>query len=81
MKRRRAKRVRTRRVTDYETCPDCSARNAVSFTFGRLEARAQNEPEIIGGSEPVVSWSRERRVRSCETCGGTGRVRVEKVAS
>lgn len=83
MKHRRAKW--SRRVFaptgQYETCPDCSERDAVSFTFGHL-SREELEHRSEGGvgPRPVVSWAASRggvsRTRGCETCGGTGIVPV-----
>ena len=65
----------------YETCPDCSDRDAVSFTFGHL-SREELESQGHGGvgPRPVVSFARSQRgfslVKGCETCGGTGIVPV-----
>lgn len=65
----------------YETCPDCSDRDAVSFTFGHL-SREELEHQGKGGvgPRPVLSFARSVRgfslVKGCETCHGTGIVPV-----
>lgn len=81
-RKKRTWRKRVYRPTgQYETCPDCSARDAVSFTFGHL-SREELEGRSKGGvgTRPVLSWARSQRgfslVKGCETCGGTGIVPV-----
>ena len=58
---------------DYETCPDCSDRDAVSLTFGHT---THSVKKLIAAREAVISFGRRERgvslVASCETCGGTG---------
>jgi hypothetical protein len=73
----RRPRFRRYRVTDeWETCPDCSARDAVSFTFGRISSKAVDDPVVVGGARPVLSFARSERgvslVRGCETCAPWG---------
>ena len=71
-------------VTDFETCPDCSDRDAVSFTFGHVERKALDDPFSVDGSLPVVSFARsergQSRTRGCELCGGSGRIPVRRKA-
>lgn len=79
-KRKITWRRRYTATSEYETCPDCSERDAVSFTFGHLSRRSLDEPQAITTGEPVVSFARSERglsrTRGCETCGGSGRVRI-----
>jgi hypothetical protein len=80
MKRRRRAHIGSGHVagTEIVTCPDCSARDAVGFTFGHL-SRAELEHRA-SESEAVVSFARSERgkslTRGCVTCGGTGTIRV-----
>lgn len=66
---------------DYRSCPDCSERDAVSFTFGHLERRALDEPMKVSQATAVVSFARSERglsrTRGCETCGGSGKILLE----
>lgn len=80
---KRTWRRRHYRVTDdWETCPDCSDRDAVSFTFGHVMSRAQDDPTVVGGAEPVLSFARsergQSRTRGCENCGGAGKIPVKR---
>lgn len=77
MKQRRARFRRHYHVTDeWQTCPDCSERDAVSFTFGHVQNRAVEDPAVVGGASPVLSFARNERgvslVRGCETCAPYG---------
>jgi hypothetical protein len=86
VKRRRPRFRRVLRVTDeWETCPDCSDRDAISFTFGHVQNRAVLDPAVVGGSRPVLSFARSERgvslVRGCETCepyGHPGMIPVKR---
>jgi hypothetical protein len=82
VKARRARFRRFRVTDDWETCPDCSDRDAVSFTFGHILSRALDAPAVVGGAEPVLSFARsergQSRTRGCETCGGLGKIRVKR---
>lgn len=69
--------------TEYETCPDCSDRDAVSFTFGHVERLALDDLDVsVGGSHPVLSFARSEKgqslTRGCERCGGSGRIPVRR---
>jgi len=46
---------------DYETCTDCSERDAVSFTFGHLSRRAMEDPTSTrdGRGRGIIREERE----------------------
>ena len=76
---RRRPRV-PKRDEEYETCPDCSDRDAVSFLFGHTTNSVR---KLIAEREAVISFGRRERgvslTAACETCGGTGVVVVSCV--
>ena len=77
-RRKRTWRHQHYRVTDeWETCPDCSTDDSVSFTYGHVMTRAVDDPTVVGGSAPVLAFSLSALGKRCETCGGFGKIRVK----
>jgi len=76
--KKRNRRARYKVTDEWQTCPDCSERDAVSFTFGHLSRRAMEDPTSTETGEPVISFARTEkglsRTRGCETCGVPGGV-------
>lgn len=72
----RPSRKRYRVTDEWETCPDCSTDDSVSFTYGQVQNRARRDPTVVGGSAPVVAFSISPLGKRCEACGGSGRIRV-----